>query len=253
MNSKTPETIAIRLQGIGKHYRLAPNKPFFLRELARRLLGKGTSGRDFWALKDVSFDVSRNEAVAVIGHNGAGKSTLLGIVAGTVYPTRGRAEVNGRVCALLELGAGFHPDLTGRENVFLNASLLGLSRQEVEERFQWIVDFSELRDFIDSPMRTYSSGMWVRLGFSVAVFAEPEILIVDEVLAVGDKDFQQKCCDRIMELKNRGTTFLLVSHNATHIEFLCDRTIWIEHGVVKADGPAMEVVEQYENQKQGMI
>ena len=237
---------AITLANVGKCYHLSTNKRFLLRDLFGRALGRKPDGRDFWALRDVSFDVARGEAVGVIGHNGAGKSTLLGIVAGTIYPTLGRARITGRVSALLELGAGFHPDLTGRENVFLNASLLGMSRQQAEERFDRIVGFSELEEFIDSPIRTYSSGMWMRLGFAVAVFVEPEILIVDEVLAVGDADFQAKCCARILELKARGTTFLFVSHSEEQIRFLCSRVIWIEHGVVVADGGVEEVLRAYE-------
>jgi ABC-type polysaccharide/polyol phosphate transport system ATPase subunit len=236
---------AISIAEVGKRYKRRSNRPFFLRELVWRMIGKTTPDQEFWACRNVSFNVRKGEAVAIIGHNGAGKSTLLGMVAGTIHPTSGSVRTRGRVCALLELGAGFHPDLTGKENVFLNASLLGLSEAEAEERFEWIVDFAELRDFIDQPIRTYSSGMWVRLGFAVAVLADPEILIVDEVLAVGDADFQRKCMNRIMEMKQKGTTFLLVSHSADIIRFLCERAVWIEHGVVKQDGPAGYVLDCY--------
>lgn len=238
--------VAIRLQGVSKRYRLLTEKPFLLRDLARRLAGRPSPGRDFWALRDVTFDVRQGEAVGVVGHNGAGKSTLLGLVAGTIYPTSGVVQVSGRVSALLELGAGFHPDLSGRENIYLNASLLGMSHEEAQERYDWIVRFSELGDFIDAPIRTYSSGMWVRLAFAVAVFVEPEILIVDEVLAVGDADYQTKCCHRILELKQKGVTFLLVSHSPAHLRFLCSRVIWIEHGQVVADGPVQDVLSAYE-------
>lgn len=239
----------IKVRGVGKRYWLRKTKLFLLRDLVRRIMRKPRSGREFWSLRDITFNVRRGEAVAIVGHNAAGKSTLLGIVAGTVFPTTGEVEVTGRVCALLELGAGFHPDLTGRENVILNASLLGLNRREVEDRFEEIVAFAELEEFIDQPLRTYSSGMWIRLGFSVAVFAEPEILIIDEVLAVGDKDFQQKCIDRILKLKEEGTTFLFVSHAPDHVRLLCDRGIWIEHGVIEGDGDVETVLRLYEYTK----
>jgi ABC-type polysaccharide/polyol phosphate transport system ATPase subunit len=184
-----------------------------------------------------------------VGHNGAGKSTLLGIVARTVYPTYGEVRVTGRVCPLLALGAGFHPDLTGRENIRLNASLLGVTEEDIDQRFDEVVEFSELKPFLDMPLQSYSSGMWVRLGFAVAVFAEPDVFLVDEVLAVGDKDFQQKCLDRMLELRESRTTFLVVSHNPDHIRLLCDRVVWIEHGVVRADGRVDEILPAYQEAK----
>jgi ABC-type polysaccharide/polyol phosphate transport system ATPase subunit len=237
----------IDLSGVAKSYRIGADKVFFLREAFLRAVGRRPERRLLWALRDARLRVAQGEAVGVIGHNGAGKSTLLGIVAGTVYPTSGAVSVTGRVCALLELGAGFHPDLTGRENIRLNASLLGLTRDETETKFDDIVAFSELEAFLDTPMRKYSSGMWVRLGFAVAVCARPDVMIVDEVLAVGDRDFQQKCLARIRELKDAGTAFLVVSHNADHLRFLCDRVLWIENGESRRDGPIEEVLREYEH------
>ena len=199
----------------------------------------------FCALQDVSFRVEQGESMAVIGANGAGKSTLLSLVAGLTRPNAGRVEVNGKVAALLELGTGFHPDLTGSENVFLNASILGLSRKRAHECFDSIVDFSGIGDFIHQPIRTYSSGMVMRLAFAVAIHVEPDILIIDEVLAVGDAAFQEKCFDRICELKRAGKTLLFVSHVPEMVKHLCDHSMWLEHGRVKAAGPPEEVLAAY--------
>ena len=199
----------------------------------------------FCALQDVSFRVEQGESMAIIGANGAGKSTLLSLVAGLTRPNEGRMEVNGKVAALLELGTGFHADLTGSENVFLNASILGLSRKRARECFDSIVDFSGIGDFIHQPIRTYSSGMVMRLAFSVAIHVEPDILIIDEVLAVGDAAFQEKCFDRICELKRAGKTLLFVSHVPEMVKHLCDHSLWLEHGRVKAAGPPTEVLEAY--------
>jgi ABC-type polysaccharide/polyol phosphate transport system ATPase subunit len=199
----------------------------------------------FCALKDVSFRVEQGESMAIIGANGAGKSTLLSLVAGLTRPNEGRVEVNGKVAALLELGTGFHPDLTGTENVFLNASILGLSRKRAQECFDSIVDFSGIGDFIQQPIRTYSSGMVMRLAFAVAIHVEPDILIIDEVLSVGDAAFQEKCFDRICELKRAGKTLLFVSHVPEMVKHLCDHSLWLEHGRVKAAGPPGEVLEAY--------
>jgi ABC-type polysaccharide/polyol phosphate transport system ATPase subunit len=199
----------------------------------------------FYALRDVSFRVEQGESMAIIGANGAGKSTLLSLVAGLTRPNEGRMEVNGKVAALLELGTGFHADLTGSENVFLNASILGLSRKRACECFDSIVDFSGIGDFIHQPIRTYSSGMVMRLAFAVAIHVEPDILIIDEVLAVGDAAFQEKCFDRICELKRAGKTLLFVSHVPEMVKHLCDHSLWLEHGSVKAAGPPGEVLEAY--------
>jgi ABC-type polysaccharide/polyol phosphate transport system ATPase subunit len=198
----------------------------------------------FFALKHVSFSVERGESLAVIGSNGAGKSTLLGLVAGVSQPDEGTVVVNGQVTALLELGSGFHPSLTGRENVRLNAALLGLSRRQTDEAFEPIVDFSGIRDFIDEPLRTYSTGMVMRLAFSVAIHKDPEILLVDEILAVGDAAFQAKCIEKIHEFRNAGKTLLCVSHT-TMIKQLCDRAVWLDHGELMLTGAVGDVLEAY--------
>ncbi|HQE92797.1 MAG TPA: ABC transporter ATP-binding protein [Anaerolineae bacterium] len=200
---------------------------------------------DLHALQDISFTIERGTTVGFIGANGAGKSTLLKLIARILEPDSGAVTVKGRVGALLELGAGFHPDLTGRENVYLNASIMGLSRREVDRRFDEIVAFAELERFIDVPVKHYSSGMYVRLGFAVAVNIEPEILLVDEVLAVGDAAFQRKCFDRIDRMRAGGITLLFVSHSADAVRTHCSRAIWLDSGVVRADGTAEAVVQRY--------
>jgi ABC-type polysaccharide/polyol phosphate transport system ATPase subunit len=199
----------------------------------------------FYALKDVSFHVERGEGVAVIGSNGAGKSTLLGLVAGLSVPDEGSVSVSGRVAALLELGSGFHPDLTGAENVRLNASLIGLTAKRTAEVFDEIVDFSGVREFISEPLRTYSSGMIMRLAFAVAVHCDPEVLIIDEVLVVGDQAFQAKCFDKIHQFRREGKTLLCVSHSPAMVRALCDRAIWLEHGKLVLSGSASQVLEAY--------
>ena len=202
----------------------------------------------FYALQDVSFRLNQGESMAVIGRNGAGKSTLLGITAGLCKPSAGSVTVRGRVAALLELGSGFHTDLTGLENVRLNASLLGLSRSRMGEVLESIIDFSEIRDFILDPVRTYSSGMVMRLAFSVAVHVDPDILIIDEVLGVGDRRFQVKCFDRIRQFKQAGKTLLFVSHGGDTVRQLCDRAIWLDHGKMLLEGPPAQVLDAYDGQ-----
>ncbi len=199
----------------------------------------------FYALKHVSFDLNAGESLAIVGPNGAGKSTLLSLVAGLSAPDEGAVSVNGRVAALLELGSGFHPDLTGAENVRLNASLLGLSRKRTLELFDEIVDFSGIGDFIEEPLRTYSTGMMMRLAFSVAINMDPEILLIDEVLAVGDAAFQAKCFERIRRFRHAGKTLLCVSHASGMVQELCDRAIWLDHGELVMAGGITEVVESY--------
>lgn len=201
--------------------------------------------REFWALRGVDLAVSRGETVGIVGRNGAGKSTLLQLIAGTMHPTRGKIEVHGRVAALLELGSGFNPEFTGRENVLMNAQVLGLRRSEVEERFDRIVDFSGLGTFIDQPVRTYSSGMMVRLAFAVAINIDPDVLIIDEALAVGDEAFQRKCYARIEEIKRGGATILFVSHSAQSVVQLCDRAVLIEGGERLLTGHPRDVVSLY--------
>jgi len=199
----------------------------------------------FYALRDVSLTVDKGEAVALIGSNGAGKSTMLSLVTGLVTPTEGTVKVVGRVAALLELGSGFHPDLTGEENVFVNAALLGLSHAETTDRYEEIVDFAEIGDFITEPTRTYSSGMMVRLAFSVAVHVRPSILIVDEVLAVGDARFQAKCLLKVSELRKNKTTMLCVSHSPQMVKDFCDRAVWLDKGQVIMDGDSASVMQAY--------
>jgi lipopolysaccharide transport system ATP-binding protein len=199
----------------------------------------------FHALREISFSIAHGESVAVIGHNGAGKSTLLNLATNLCRPDHGCVEVNGRVAALLDLGAGFHPDLTGAENVRTNAALLGLSRREVRERFDEMVAFAEIGDFIGEPLRTYSSGMVMRLAFSVAVCVDPDVLIIDEVLGVGDLAFFAKCQDRIQQFRRAGKTILCVSHSDATLKDLCTRAIWLDHGRMMADGPLARVMADY--------
>jgi lipopolysaccharide transport system ATP-binding protein len=205
------------------------------------LVGTGT----FWALDDVSFQVKPGRIVGVVGFNGAGKSTLLRLVAGVGRPTKGKIELQGRIGAILELGVGFHPELTGRENIFVSGVSSGLTRREVEERFDSIVAFSELQTFLNNPLRTYSSGMHLRLAFAVASHIEAEVLLIDEVLAVGDLAFQKKCIDRLLRFKESGCTGLIVSHAPDLVTTLCDEAIWLDKGRLIAEGPAEHVVHQY--------
>ena len=244
MNTST-RPVVIDLQDVSKAFKLLIQKPYLIHDVLRRVSGSKTHTEKFWALKNLSFSIRQGEAVGVVGGNGAGKSTLLGTIAGAITPTTGSVKVTGRLGALLELGAGFHPDLTGRENVYLNASLLGLEKEEIEDQFQSVLDFSELHDFIDAPLRNYSSGMQVRLGFSVAIHIHPDILIMDEALSVGDQNFQQKCMEKIIEFKEDGKTLLFVSHNGPQIQRLCERAIWLDHGTCRCDGPTNDVLAAY--------
>jgi len=236
----------IRVEGVSVRFRIPLEPVRSFKEYAIRRIQRRLDFREVWALKDVSFEVGRGEVLGIIGRNGSGKSTLLKVIARVLRPTSGRVWVKGRVAPLLELGGGFHPELTGRENIYLNGTLLGHSRREIEERFDWIVDFAGLRDFIDAPLRTYSTGMVARLGFAVATAWEPEILLVDEVLAVGDQSFQKKCQARMADFRRLGTTILLVSHNSNLIRQMCDYALWLESGQVVEFGPAEIVVALYE-------
>jgi len=200
----------------------------------------------FTALENISFEIKKGECVGFIGRNGAGKSTTLGLIAQVLKPNKGTVEINGRVSPLLELGGGFHPDLSGIENIQLNGVLLGLTRKQVQERLQQIVEFSELGEFINQPIRTYSSGMLARLGFSVIAHLEPTILLIDEVLAVGDASFQKKCLQKMQEFKGQGVTMILVSHNVQDIQKICSRVIWIENHKIKMDGELSEILPKYE-------
>jgi lipopolysaccharide transport system ATP-binding protein len=201
----------------------------------------------FWALKDVSFELKQGESLALVGANGAGKTTILKLLANITKPTSGSIDINGKLSALIELGAGFHPDLTGRENIFLNGTILGLSRKQLAARFDEIVEFSELDRFIDTPVKRYSSGMTVRLGFAVASFVEPEILLVDEVLAVGDSSFQQKCMERIRSMIKNGTSIIFVSHNIYLIQAVCRTALYLENGQIKNIGNTKDIIDMYEH------
>jgi ABC-type polysaccharide/polyol phosphate transport system ATPase subunit len=215
-----------------------------LRQYVSSLL-KGHNSETFYALKDVSFSVRKGASLGICGHNGAGKSTLLNLISGLGAPDTGAIKTNGRVAALLELGSGFHPDLTGSENVKLNAALLGFSRKQADILFDSIVEFASLSEFIDEPLRTYSNGMILRLAFSTAINVDPDILIVDEVLAVGDEAFQEKCHERIQQLRRRGATFLCVSHSPATLLSLCDIGLWLDHGQVALQGPIRDVIDAY--------
>ncbi len=245
---------AISFDRVSKRFILHHERARSFQELALGLVRRnGRSREEFWALQDVSFTVEHGETVGIIGPNGAGKSTVLKLISRILEPTSGQIVVRGRVGALLELGAGFHPDLTGRENIYLNGSILGLSRAEIRRRLDDIIGFAELERFIDVPVRHYSSGMYVRLGFSVAVHTDPEILLVDEVLAVGDAAFQRKCLERINELRRAGVTVLFVSHSAETVRALCTRALWLENGRLVADDVAEAVVLRYlERSRDGM-
>lgn len=200
---------------------------------------------DFWALKDVSFKVKRGEVVGFIGSNGAGKSTMLKVIAGVMKPTKGKVEVHGNICPMIELGAGFDMDLTARENIFLNGAVLGYSKKFIEEKFDEIVEFSELKDFLDVPVRNFSSGMTARLAFSIATVVDPEILIVDEILSVGDMAFQAKSEAKMRSMIGGGTTVLYVSHSIDSIKSICDKAVWLDHGKVVKMGPAAEICDEY--------
>jgi len=211
----------------------------------RRLRGNAPPHERFWALKDISFDVAKGVSVGIIGRNGAGKSTLLKILSQVTRPTAGRVELEGRIGSLLEVGTGFHPELTGRENIFLNGVILGMSRAQIRARFDEIVAFSEIEQFLDTPVKRYSSGMYVRLAFSVAAHLEPEILVIDEVLAVGDARFQKKCVGKMEEVRKKGHTILFVSHNMQAIRSICDRAIWLDSGRVAFDGDPSNTIGRY--------
>jgi ABC-type polysaccharide/polyol phosphate transport system ATPase subunit len=235
----------IRLDGLSRRFRVRARGTNSLKSAA--LLRSRSRPVDVWALRDVSFGVEPGSALALVGRNGSGKSTLLRIVAGIIKPTEGRLEVGGRIGTLLELGAGFHPDFTGRENVFLNGSILGLKRAYIRERFDEIVAFAELEEFIDVPVRTYSSGMFMRLGFAVASHLDADVLLLDEVFAVGDGAFQRKCIDRVLEFKRNGGTIVFVSHDASAVERLCERAVLLREGRVEFDGSTHEALTKYQS------
>ncbi len=245
VESVAPDDVVIRLENVSVVYRAPSERIKSFKEYAIRLLKRQVVHQEFTALRDVNLELRRGEVFGLVGHNGAGKSTMLKIVSRVMKPTEGRVRVQGRIAPLLELGAGFHTELSGRENIFLNGTLLGYTRAEVEALFDGIVNFAELWDFIDAPLRTYSTGMAVRLGFAVATATRPDVLIVDEVLSVGDEQFQEKCAARITEFRRLGTTILLVTHSSALVQSICDRAAWLDHGRLCAVGSPEEIIGQY--------
>jgi ABC-2 type transport system ATP-binding protein/lipopolysaccharide transport system ATP-binding protein len=234
---------AVELREVGKRFKRMGDRRDSLKE--RIVRGRGSRAEDFWAVRDISFDVPAGSVYGLIGHNGSGKSTLLKMIGGIYRPTVGSITAQGRVASLIELGAGFHPDMSGRENIALNGSILGLSRKEISEVTGEIIEFSGLADFINEPVKHYSSGMYVRLGFAVAVHMKPDVLLVDEVLAVGDEEFQRKCFDHLYALRRSGRTIIVVSHGLGQLEGLCDEIAWLEHGRLQQRGPAVETIAAY--------
>lgn len=235
----------IEVSHISMGFKMDMNKVSSLKEWVVTWLKGQSNYQTFWALKDVSFEVNKGEVIGIIGRNGSGKSTLLKIISGLFRPSEGEISVKGRIVPMLELGSGFDPELTGRENVFLNGAILGYTEAFLKEQFDDILEFSELGEFIDMPLKTYSSGMMMRLAFSVATIVQPEILIVDEILAVGDEAFQRKSRAKMLELMGGGTTVLYVSHSLDQIRELCNRVIWLDHGKVVMQGEALEVCDAY--------
>ena len=236
----------VTVDHVSLKFKLEQNRSGSLKEFFVRWLKRDLKSEEFWALTDVSFEVEKGDVIGIIGHNGAGKSTLLKVISGIMKPTGGTVAAHGNVVPMLELGSGFDFELTGRENIYLNGAILGYSEEFLNSKFQEIVDFSELGDFIESPLRTYSSGMLARLAFSVACIVEPEILIVDEILSVGDADFQEKSRARMMELMTGGTTVFFVSHSLQQIREMCNKVLWLEHGHVQVFGETNEVCDTYE-------
>lgn len=233
----------IEFHDVTKRFRLQEGES--LREFLPLLFRRKAFSEPFYALRNVSFTIDRGEVVGIVGRNGSGKSTILKLIAGVMSPSEGEVRVLGRVSPLIELGAGFHPDLTGRENIQMNASILGMKAKEIEARFDEIVDFAELHEFVDTPVKRYSSGMYMRLGFSVAVHANPEILLIDEVLSVGDAYFQEKCLTRMEEFKKQGVTIVVVSHSMDLVREFCDRVLIIDHGKLLDEGPPEAMVDEY--------
>ena len=238
--------VAIKVNHVSKDFKLYYDKAHTLKE---KLLFFSKKNKDknhiLHVLKDINLDIKKGESVALIGTNGSGKSTLLKLMTKIIYPNKGKITTNGKLTSLLELGAGFHDDFTGRENIYFNASIFGLTRQEISAKLEEIIEFSELREFIDNPVRTYSSGMYMRLAFSVAINVQADILLIDEILAVGDKHFQDKCFAKLKELKDSGKTIVIVTHNMDQVKRFCDRAVWLYKGEIRQDGKVDDVLKEY--------
>ena len=237
----------IHFENVVQRYRVIRERPDSLREAFTKVFRHNSGVRDFLALTGISFAVQDGEILGLIGRNGSGKSTALKLIAGVFEPTSGKVEIVGKVAPMIELGAGFHPDLTGRENIVINGLILGFSREEIMAKEQAIIDFAGLGEFIDSPVKQYSSGMFMRLAFSIATEIDPEILLIDEILSVGDAEFQEKCEARIRDFRRRGKTIVFVSHSSASVRAICDRVILLDHGKILADGSPNQVIERYEN------
>jgi ABC-type polysaccharide/polyol phosphate transport system ATPase subunit len=244
-NSLTASASVIRLENVTQRFRVIQERPDTVRELFSKLLRRQSSYHDFEAVRNVSFEVSPGQMLGIIGRNGSGKSTLLKIIAGVYRPTKGTVRVSGSIAPLIELGAGFHHELTGRENILLNGLLMGYSKRSMLERQERIIEFADIGDFIDAPVKQYSSGMYMRLAFAVATEVDPDILLVDEILAVGDAGFKEKCFDRIRNFRASGKTILLVTHTMPDIEKFCDRVLLLEQGSIVVDGSPQEAVPMY--------
>src|SRR4051812_28725194 len=235
----------LEFDNVGVRFRMYREKVITLKEAVLRRFQHLKTGDDFWALQEIGLHIAAGESVALIGHNGSGKSTLLKVAAGVLQPTTGTVRISGRVSPMIELAAGFDPDLTGRDNVFLNGALMGYSRKQMKEKFNRIVEFSELGEFIDMPVKNYSSGMYARLGFAIAADVEPEILIIDEILAVGDEKFQAKCMERINLIRKSGCTIIYVTHAMESVQKLCERAVVLHHGKLVFDGPVEPAIARY--------
>lgn len=239
---------AIEVKDVSMRFNMSKEKIDSFKEYILKFIKKQIFFQEFWALKDISFQVKKSEVFGIVGLNGAGKSTILKVIAGVLKPTEGRISINGEIAPLIELGAGFDLDLTARENIYLNGAILGYSRKFMDSKFDEIVQFSELREFLDVPLKNYSSGMVARIGFAIATIVEPQILIVDEILSVGDFRFQEKCEQKIKNMINKGTTVIIVSHAISQIEKLCNRVMWLEHGGIKMIGKTEEVCKKFKGE-----
>ena len=245
MKDNDKKNIVIQVSHVSKNFKVFFDKANTLKE--RLLFFNRNSYESRKILKDINISVHHGEVVALVGTNGSGKSTLLKLMTQIIYPTKGKISIKGKLVSLLELGAGFHQDFSGRENIYFNASIFGLNRREIDERLDDIIKFSELEEYIDNPIRTYSSGMYMRLAFSIAINVDADILLIDEILAVGDEHFQTKCYNKLEELKKQGKTIVIVTHNLNVVKKFCDRTVWLYDGRIKMDGNSKEVVEAYVN------